>query len=423
MKIYLDTIGCRLNQAEIEQYARQFRAAGHTLVAEPCHADMAVVNTCAVTTAAEADSRQKIRHIIRYGVEQIVATGCWATLQSGGDFLSNNVTHLIPNDKKDQLANLVLGISSQAVPLEPIERKPVPGVRQRTRFFVKVQDGCNNRCTFCVTTIARGPGRSRSIRDILVELQAAESAKEIVLTGVHLGSWGKDFSQSLHLSDLIQAILRETDFPRIRLSSLEPWDLSPEFFQLWENPRLCRHLHLPLQSGCEATLRRMARRIKPKSFAGIVEAARQVIPEIAVTTDLITGFPGETDEEFEESLEFVRRMGFAGGHTFTYSARTGTAAAHMPDQIESGLRKERAARVREIFSEASAAYRNRFIGRVLPVLWESASKLNQKQWTLSGLTDNYLRVHTNSDHSLCNQITPVSLIKVLPDGLTGKIRN
>jgi len=248
MKIYLETIGCRLNQAEIESMARQFRVAGHEIVASPEQADMAVVNTCAVTNNAAADSRSKIRLIARAGVNEIIATGCWSTLQPREAAGLPNVLHVIPNHRKDHLVAETLNLEpstleTHSFDLEPILREPLPGLHRRTRAFIKVQDGCDNHCTFCITTIARGEGRSRSVADVILDVQSAINGgtKEVVLTGVHLGSWGQDFGK--HLRDLIQVILRETDIPRLRLSSLEPWDLDADFFSLWEAyaPRLMPH--------------------------------------------------------------------------------------------------------------------------------------------------------------------------------------
>lgn len=434
MKIYLDTIGCRLNQAEIERYARQFRAAGHTLVPNPEEADLAVVNTCAVTSAAAADSRQKVRQVNRAGVEEVVVTGCWSTLKPKEAAALPGVTRVVPNAGKDLLVPEVLQLDSETFDLEPAEREPIPGARLRTRLFIKVQDGCDNRCTFCVTTLARGAGRSRPPEAVIAEVRAAlqgsggvdaagepSAVREIVLTGVHLGSWGQDISPRLHLSHLVQAILAETGVPRLRLSSLEPWDLDADFFSLWEDPRLCRHLHLPLQSGCAATLRRMARKTTPESFAALVSAARALIPGVSITTDVITGFPGETEAEFEESLAFVRQMRFAGGHVFTYSARTGTAAARMPGQVPQPVRKERNARLRQAIAESGHRYQQRFLGKVLPVLWESATALGPAGWDLNGLTDNYLRVSATAPRHLWNQITPVKLTGLESGALVGRI--
>ncbi len=421
MKIYLDSVGCRLNQAEIELYARQFRAAGHELTGSAEEADLAVINTCAVTSAAVSDSRHKVRQVGRAGVAEIIVTGCWATLKPQDAAALPGVEKVIPNTGKDRLAAEALDLPLESFDLEPIERTPLPGARLRTRAFIKVQDGCDNRCTFCVTTLARGPGRSRPVAEILADIRAAAEAKEIVLTGVHLGSWGHDLSPRMHLSHLVKAILEYTDAPRLRLSSLEPWDLDAEFFRLWENPRLCRHLHLPLQSGCAATLRRMARKTTPESFATLVTAARQVMPDVAITTDIITGFPGESEDEFRESLDFVRSMRFAGGHVFTYSPRPGTAAARMSDQIPFETRKERNAQMRHALAEAERAYQTGFIGAVLPVLWESAARLGPNGWEMSGLSGNYLRVNATAPRALWNQITPVRVTGLAEQHLQGSI--
>ncbi|NLG72798.1 MAG: MiaB/RimO family radical SAM methylthiotransferase [Chloroflexi bacterium] len=429
MKVYLDTVGCRLNQAEIEYYARQFHAAGHTLVADPQEADLAVVNTCAVTSAAAADSRKKIRHISRAGVDEIIATGCWSTLRPEDAARLPGVRRVVPNAEKDRLVPDLLQISEEVFDREMLERELIPGARLRTRAFIKVQDGCNNRCTFCITTVARGEGRSRTIAAVLEDIQAVlqpgehgeEAAQEVVITGVHLGSWGQDLEPQTHLKELVTAILRETDVPRLRLSSLEPWDLDESFFSLWSDPRLCRHLHLPLQSGSAATLRRMARKTTPESFSRLLQQARAAIPDVAITTDIITGFPGETDEEFEETLEYVRAAQFAGGHVFTYSARSGTAAARMPNQVPYPVRKERNARLRAVLAESARAYQEKHLGQVLPVLWESATALGPEGWVLNGLTDSYIKVRAVAPQRLWNQITPVRLTGWFEEGMQGQL--
>jgi threonylcarbamoyladenosine tRNA methylthiotransferase MtaB len=425
LKIYLDTIGCRLNQAEIESYARQFRAAGHELVALPEEADLAVVNTCAVTQAAVSDSRAKIRQMVRADVDEVVVTGCWSTLSPQEAAALEGVARLVPNRDKDCLVSELLQTPIEAFDLEPVERQPIPGARLRTRAFIKVQDGCDNRCAFCVTTLARGAARSRTIAEVLADVRAASSTGEIVLTGVHLGAWGADLSPPQRLRQLVEAILAEMESPRLRLSSLEPWDLEAGFFDLWGDERLCAHLHLPLQSGCAATLRRMARKTTPQAYTELLATARAAIPDVAITTDVITGFPGESQAEFEASLEFVRRMGFAGGHVFTYSARPGTPAARMPDQVPLAVRKERNAQMRAVFADAARAYQEGFLGQVLPVLWESAAALGPDGWELNGLTSNYLRVRARAPRQLWNQITPVRLVNITDNfvrGITIKVR-
>jgi threonylcarbamoyladenosine tRNA methylthiotransferase MtaB len=433
MKIYLDTIGCRLNQSEIESMARGFRAAGHEIVNAADGADMAVVNTCAVTNEAASDSRGKIRHIARAGVNEIVATGCWATLQPRQALDLPNVTKVVANDRKDRLVTDVLDLAQGGEPfeLEPIARQLLPGLHRRTRAFIKVQDGCDNHCTFCVTTIARGEGRSRPVADILLDIQSALAGgtKEIVLTGVHLGSWGYDLSTSLkagsnmHLKELVNAILRETDVLRLRLSSLEPWDLDADFFCLWRDSRLMPHLHLPLQSGCESTLKRMARKTTPQSFRDLVSAARTVMPDVAITTDIIAGFPGETDDEFAESLAFVREMNFSGGHVFSYSPRPGTGAAKMKGQVRTEIRKRRNRVVREALDESARAYSQSFVGQTMPVLWESVSEVGEWGWQMEGWTDNYLRVSAFASSPRWNEIDRVTLREWENQRIKGIISN
>lgn len=420
MKVYLDSVGCRLNQSELEAFARQFRAAGHSLVPTPEGADLVVVNTCTVTAAAASDSRQKVRHVHRAGASQVVVTGCWATLEPEQARRLPGVVRVVPNDAKDALVANLLGLPPETFDLEPLAREPLPGARLRTRQFIKAQDGCDNRCTFCITTLARGAGRSRPVEEVLADIRYAcglerdrrngtSDAQEIVLTGVHLGSWGHDLTPPQRLHDLVRAILKKSDFSRLRLSSLEPWDLDEEFFSIWEEPRLCRQLHLPLQSGSAATLRRMARKTTPEAYARLVESARSAIPGVAITTDLIAGFPGESEAEFAECLAFVRQMRFAGGHVFTYSARPGTAAARMPDQVPHEARRERNAQLRLALAESAQVYAAGFLGATLPVLWETASALGPAGWRLSGLTDNYLRVHATAPEPLWNQLIPVRL--------------
>ena len=423
MKIYLNTTGCRLNQSEIETIGQQFRAQGHSLVADAENADLAVINTCAVTVEAASDSRHMIRRAAREGAKEIVVTGCWATMNPNGAAALPNVSRVVVNTDKERLVPDQLNIPLESFDLEPVEREYLPGARLRTRAFIKVQDGCDNRCTFCITTLLRGEGSSRSVEEVLAAVLAAVrgGVQEVVLTGVHLGSWGQDFSDPSHLQYLVQAILRRTEVPRVRLSSLEPWDLDEDFFSLWANePRLCRHLHLPLQSGCDATLRRMARKTTQESFRQLVDAARNVCPEMAITTDLIAGFPGETDAEFAETLAFVETMGFAGGHVFTYSPRPGTAAAKMPRQVPPPVRKERNARLREVIEGSSLAYRTQFLTETLPVLWEGAAEFRPDGWHRSGLTDNYVRVNATAPQDLWNQITKVKLV-TLGDGVVNGV--
>jgi threonylcarbamoyladenosine tRNA methylthiotransferase MtaB len=421
MRVFLDTVGCRLNQAEIEAMARQFRAAGHQIVSSAGLADLAVVNTCSVTAQAASDSRGKLRSVARQGGAAIVATGCWATLRPREAALMQGVSRVVSNAHKDGLITEILGRSGDTLQQADATREPLPGARRRTRAFIKVQDGCNNQCTFCVTTIARGPSRSRSAADVISDVQAALNGgtKEIVLTGVQLGSWGQDLN--LHLKDLLRLILRETDALRVRLSSLEPWDLDADFFALWSDRRLCNHFHLPLQSGCRSTLKRMARKTTPGSYRALVTAARQAVPDAAITTDVIAGFPGETEAEFQESLEFVSEMEFAGGHAFTYSPMPGTAARRMRNPLPLDQRRLRNRRYREVLGQAAHAFQLQQLGKIRPVLWESTSENPDGSRQLSGLTDNYLRVRATAPELRWNQIDEVLLREAISGQVLGFI--
>jgi threonylcarbamoyladenosine tRNA methylthiotransferase MtaB len=423
MKVYLDMVGCRLNQAEIEKYANQFRLAGHDLTADPHLADLIVVNTCTVTSAAASDSRQKIRQAFKAGAHQIIVTGCLATVDPQQVLALQGVTQLVDNLKKDDLVPMVLGVDSSIFNGTALRRLPIPGARLRTRAFIKVQDGCDNHCTYCVTRLARGTSRSRSIKAILADITSAlqGGAQEIVLTGVHLGSWGYDFPQPSHLASLMRAILDSTCTPRLHLSSIEPWDLTPDFFELWQDARLCRHLHLPLQSGCAATLKRMGRKTTPQAYAKLIHQAHHAIPGVAITTDIITGFPGETLEEFDQSSEFIKQMNFSGGHVFTYSPRPGTSAFGMPDKVPSAVAKVRNAFIRKILHQSATTFRSEYIGQVLSVLVEKATQLDNHLWQLSGFSDNYIRVYATSSTPCWNQILSIHASRMGQDALQGEI--
>jgi threonylcarbamoyladenosine tRNA methylthiotransferase MtaB len=423
MKIYLDMVGCRLNQSELEIMARQFTAAGHILVADPADADLAVVNTCTVTGAAAADSRKTIRRIARSGVESIISTGCWSDMHPKLAIELPGVSRVVSNQDKERLVLDLLSLNPKNFEKEPIQRVPIPGSRLRTRAFIKVQDGCRHNCTFCVTTIARGDSRSESAERIIREIRAAHFAgvKETVLTGVQLGSWGADLSPKRSLSDLVQEILSKTDIPRLRLSSLEPWDVSRELIEIVSDNRVARHFHLPLQSGSAVVMRRMARAITPARYTEIINDIRAIMPYAAITTDLLTGFPRETETEFQEGLDFIERVEFADGHVFSYSAREGTPAFSFPDQVPPAIKKERSALIRKLIAENNRAFRKKNLGSELNVLWEQSKSLNDGTWQTTGLTDNYLKVISNNPGNLWNTFSKVRISSLTPDGVQGEI--
>lgn len=414
-RVHLRTLGCRLNQGEIDRMARQFAGAGYEIAPGPETAALVIVNTCAVTAEAVRSSRQTIHQMRRANPEaQIVVTGCYAHIAPEEISVLPGVAQVINNLAKDSLVSILTQKPMAEIEQydhEPLLREPLVGAGGKTRAFLKVQDGCDRHCAFCVTRIARGQGRSRPLEAILKEAQAlhASGYQEAVLTGVHLGSYGHDLGQTDGLSQLIRALLEDTDFPRIRLSSLEPWGISAGFFRLWQNPRLCPHLHLPLQSGCDATLKRMIRRTTQREFRAVMDEARTHIPNAAIATDMIVGYPGESDAEFEISAAFAEAMNFAGMHIFRYSPRPGTAAIRLPDQVSDEVKKERSERLHEIARRAESAFAQAHVGRKVPILWEAVSGATEGGYLNNGYTDTFLRVRLIAPEVFTNRITPVRL--------------
>ena len=416
--------------------ARQLAAGGHAMTADPAEADAIVLNTCAVTAEAARDARNLTRSFARANpAAEIVLTGCYATIAPNElatlPGLGDRVTRVVGNEDKARIPLLLDPALPAGAPLferEPLARETAAGSVGRTRGFVKVQDGCDNRCTFCVTTIARGPGRSRPLAEVVAEVQglAAAGYREVVLSGVHLGSYGHDLGRPAGLRELVAALLADSDVPRLRLSSLEPWDVgvgddAAGFFGLWANPRLLPHLHLPLQSGSDRVLRRMARRTTRAAFRALAAAARAAIPDLNLSTDLIAGFPGETDEEYAETLAYVEELAFGRLHVFSYSPRPGTAAARMPGQVPGPLKKERAARLIALGERLSAAFHAGYDGATRPVLWEMATGAEPEGLRWVGYTDNYIRVGAVGPADLMNRVTPVRLSAPRAEGMAGEI--
>jgi threonylcarbamoyladenosine tRNA methylthiotransferase MtaB len=433
MRIRLDSIGCRLNISEIEEMARAFAGAGHRIVGPGELADLYVFNSCAVTHVAAQKSRQIVRQMRRANPQAaVVVTGCYAQL-SPQEIETLGVDLIVDNEQKDRLPELLLeaGLLHDADPIPAVDAAsflPAHTLSEdsHTRAFIKVQDGCDNRCTFCIVTVARGVSRSRPMAEVVAEVQrlVGQGYQEAVLSGVHLGAYGHDQGDPTGLAHLVRAILADTDLPRLRLSSLEPWDLDAAFFELWQNPRLLPHLHLPLQSGCDATLRRMARRTNQAQFSHLIEAARAAIPDLAITTDIIVGFPGETEAEFAESIAFVEQIGLAKLHVFRYSRREGTAAATMKGQVAAVIMQQRSQRMHSLNAQLEQTFRQKFIGRSMPVLWESHEPFGfGRQW--SGLTGNYMRVVTQTNRlvNLRNKVIETQLVDTAPAALLGYLPN
>ena len=427
MKVHLKTLGCRLNEAELETWAQAFQKSGHQITRQAQAANLIVLNSCAVTQDAARKSRQLIRRIHRDNPQaKLVVSGCYATLNQEEAASLMGVDLVVSNKDKDQLVEKTLTeLNMDAMPAMSTE----PGeislfTRGRQRAFVKVQDGCRYRCTFCIVTVARGEEVSRPVQAVIDEINALhrQGITEVILTGVHLGGYGSDLGNTL--SDLIKAILAETDIPRLRLGSIEPWELPEDFFKLFENPRLMPHLHLPLQSGSDAVLRRMARRCKTEEFAAIVSFVRSQIPHFNITTDIIVGFPGETEEEWQDSFDFIKQTGFGHIHIFTYSSREGTKAATLPNQVDYEIKKQRSQQLHELANDMKIAFCQDNIGNEFPVLWEGYSEpLEGGKQRVFGYTPNYLRVGCviNNDESVENQTIRARLMAVKEGYIVGEI--
>ncbi len=398
---YVEALGCRLNAAEMAALALQLDAAGCRRVESTAEADLVLLNTCAVTAQAARKSRHRVRTLHRRNPQaEIALLGCWVSERPEEAAAQPGVRWALTNAEKPETLYRLLGRTVAPAPWSPQRTG-------QTRLFLAVQEGCDHHCTYCLTRHLRGRSRSRPPEAVIAAVQAAveAGAQEIVLTGVSLGAYGQDLGLRSGLARLVEAILQETPLPRLRLSSVEPWDVDEPLLQLLSEPRFCPQLHLPLQAGCDTTLQRMGRRTTTSDFAHLVERARAIAPDVAITTDLITGFPGETDEAFAQTVNFVEAMAFARLHVFPYSEREGTPAARLPGRVPVAVRRARAARLRALGAAMAATYRARFIGRELSVLWERQTAA--RVWR--GLSGNYLEIVSESPHPLHNRISRVRI--------------
>jgi threonylcarbamoyladenosine tRNA methylthiotransferase MtaB len=397
-KIALDTVGCKLNQAESQIIARQLANAGYRLVAPDDGADVYVLNTCTVTHVADGKCRRLLKYARRRNpAALVVAIGCYAERDrqelssiKGVDLVLDNRQKMDLLPRLEELGWFRPGASSSRV-------------GSRTRALVKIQDGCNSFCSYCIVPLVRGREKSVPIDRVIDEVKdrVAEGYKEVVLTGTEIGAYN---GNGVGLGELLQRLLEETGVARLRLSSLQPQEITPELIKLWQDERLCRHFHLSLQSGSDSVLKRMERRYNTVEYQRAVDLIRGVVPGVAITTDVIVGFPGETDEEFKESYSFCKQVNFARIHVFSYSPRPGTKAALMPQQVDDKARRERSRKMLALGRACLRNFRRKFLGETLMVLWEKESG---GVW--SGLTDNYIRVYAKSDEDLTNQLVPVRL--------------
>jgi threonylcarbamoyladenosine tRNA methylthiotransferase MtaB len=441
------TLGCKLNQADSQALARELLAHGCQIIDRAAPADAVIVNACSVTHVADRKSRHLVRLARRLAPEAtIVLTGCYEQDSDGHDLRRRlGADWLVAGVDKPTIAQRLLRRWQQQGRLDGSPAAVWPGDGLRTRAFVKVQEGCNEVCAFCIVPRTRGRERSVPIDDVVAQVLArqAEGAKEVVLTGTQVGNYGRNLGPARGLGDLLAALLAETAIPRLRLSSLQAQDISDDLLRLWEDSRLCRHFHLPLQSGSDRVLAAMRRRYTVDQFRRAVALIRREVPDVAVTTDVIVGFPGETDDDFQRTHGLCRELAFAAIHVFPYSRRPGTLAALAREQVPHAVKRQRLERMLELARSSADAFRARFQGQTMDVLWEEAKRPQDGRPPLwRGLTDNYLRVYTSArggwasglyakngsasgqraDVDLANRLLAARLGEPLADGLWGELQ-
>ncbi len=394
-RVFVQSFGCRASQADGAAIEASLIGNGYLAVPDATSADLIVLNTCTVTHSADVDARRLIRGVHRdHPASEILVTGCYAQRAPSEIAAIDGVRWIIGNSHKSSIADIVAApeYHGQIVIGDISEQQqflaaPVRSTREdRTRPNLKVQDGCSNRCSFCIIPSVRGRSRSALLASVIEQVSdLAERYCEVVLSGINLGRWGRDLPGTHRFVDLLRAILRETSVRRLRLSSVEPMDWSQDLLELVASePRIAQHVHLPLQSGSDAVLKRMFRKYRTRHYASRIELAHSLMPNAAMGADVMTGFPSETEAEFEETRDFIERYPFTYLHVFTYSERPGTVAAEQGTPVPVPLRHERTKILRELSDRKNLAFRRRMIGRTL-----SAVTLEQRGMAL---TSNFLKV-------------------------------
>ncbi len=419
-------MGCKVNQYESEAMQKLFEAAGYEVAEEISSADVVVVNTCTVTAVSSQKSRQMIRRAAKENC-LVVVVGCYAQSEPEEIAKIDGVDIIIGTKDRVRIVELVeaalairnveLGIRNFVGSVEDIrDFEELPHTPHRTRAFLKIEDGCNNFCSYCIIPYVRGRVRSRSLESIRAECLALKAAgfKEIVLTGIHIGAYGRDFKDK-NLVDAVQTVLDAANPLRLRLGSIESAEMSDALIDLLKNDgRICNHVHLPLQSGSDEILKAMHRPYSTKNFAELTARLVKEVPEISIGTDLIVGFPGETDKHFDETLEFIQAQPFSKIHVFPYSARAGTVAATLPNQIPPQIKKFRASRALEISRAKSESFCGRLIGKTVEIIAETSTN-----GVVDGLTRNYVRVYVPDENIRLGEVVSVRVEKIFKDGVTG----
>ena len=410
--VAIETHGCKLNQADTSVLADEFARAGYRLVNPDHPSDVFVLNSCTVTHVADRKARHALRAARRRSPEgTIVAAGCYAERDPRSLAALEAVDLVVGNRDKGSLVRQVAEWRGESpVPCAVGEEHEAVSPRLlRTRASVKIQEGCDQVCAYCIVPRVRGRERSIPPERLVDDINrfAGRGYREVVLTGTQLGSYGFDLP-GMDLDGLLALILRETDVERLRVSSLQPQEVTAAMLELWSDPRLCPHFHLPLQSGSDAVLKRMRRRYAAADYEDAVRRIRRAVPGAGVTADVIAGFPGETDYDFEQSYSLVERLELAALHVFPYSPRPGTSAAHFGPQVSPEVKRDRVRRLIDLSEGHGRRFRASLVGEVRPVLWEEGRESEEgTEWT--GLTDNYVRVKAASRMDLSNRITPAML--------------
>lgn len=423
------TLGCKVNQYESQAMGELFEAAGYTVVPFESEAEVYIINTCSVTSLADRKSRQMIRRAKKRNPNAYVAvTGCFAQTAPEKVGEIEGVNLVVGTSGRNKIVELVESETQKKIAVTDImqahtfEPLAVSGYSEHTRAFIKAQEGCSQFCSYCIIPYARGPVRSRPQAEILEEARrlALNGYAELVLVGIHIASYGKDLEEKTNLQMLINEIEKIDGIRRIRLSSIEPMHLNEDFIETVKNSKkLCRHFHISLQSGCDATLKRMNRKYTSADYAAIVEGLREAFDDASITTDVMVGFPGETEEEFARSLAFVQKMQFAEAHVFAYSVRGGTPAQKMENQVSPELKHERSAIMLEASAKSQKAFLSRFVGRTLEVLFEQSVAGSDSVY--EGKTDNYITVLAETDADISNQFHMVEILRAEGTNLYGRI--
>ncbi|GAB6934269.1 tRNA (N(6)-L-threonylcarbamoyladenosine(37)-C(2))-methylthiotransferase MtaB [Calditerricola yamamurae] len=427
------TLGCKVNHYETEAVWNLFKQAGYRRVDFNDEADVYVINTCTVTNTGDKKSRQVIRRAVRRNPDAVIAVmGCYAQTSPAEVMSIPGVDIVIGTQDRDKILEYVERYQAERKPINAVrnimktrifEELDVPDFTDRTRAFLKIQDGCNNFCTFCIIPWARGLLRSRKPESVLAQARqlVEQGYKEIVLTGIHTAGYGEDledYSFAQLLADLVQI----DGLKRLRISSIEASQVTDEVIAVIQSSeKLCRHLHIPLQSGDDEILKRMRRKYTTAEYRAKIERIREALPGVAITTDVIVGFPGETDAHFENTYRFIEEIGFAELHVFPYSKRNGTPAARMPDQVPEAVKKERVDRLIELSNRLSLAYAQQFVGDVLDVIPEHPVRDLPASGLYVGHTDNYLKVVFPADPSLVGKMCKVRIDEAGPDECKGTL--